>query len=240
MDAFAQNQVYGPSHYNANYSDRYYCGEEQDSSQRPTGSRRICGLRPVWFWTVAVLIVLLSVGAAAGGVADGMLRRQKQTPSPASETSTAPPAELQDSQLSAVKWTDSTGAQRKAAFYQRNGTLHVSRNGGGDGTAGWSELDIESQFPEGAVAAMNATPLAASVIGGAIAEAYTSFSIALYFIDATNRIRDLVSTADNLSTWTKGPMWNVSVSASAMSGLAAASHICSEGCAWATTSLSSR
>lgn len=227
--AFARNQAYGSSHYNAEYSDRYYRGEQPTSSQIPTGNRRICGLRPVWFWTVAVLIVLLLIGAAAGGVAGGMMRRQKQTPSPASETSTAPPAELQDSQLSAVNWTDSTGAQRKAVFYQRNGTLHVSRNGG-DGTAGWAELDIEGQFPKGTVAALNATPLAASVIGGANADAYTTFSVALYFIDATNRIRDLVSTTDDLSTWTKGPMWNVSVSASAMSGLAAASHICSEGC----------
>lgn len=230
-EAFARNQPYGPSYYSAVYGHRSYHEEQQHLSlQRPAGSRRICGLRPVWFWTVAVLVVLLLIGATAGGVAGGMMRRQSQTPSPASQSSSAPPAELQDSQLSAVNWTDSTGAQRKAVFHQRNGTLHVSRNGGGDGTAGWAELDIEAQFPEGTVAATNATPLAASVVGGANANLDTSFSAALYFIDATNQIRDLVSTADDLSTWTKGPMWNVSVAASAMSGLAAAAHICSEGC----------
>lgn len=174
--------------------------------------------------------MLLLIGATAGGVAGGMIRRQSEIPSPATETSSVPPAELQDSQLSAVNWTDSTGTQRKAVFYQRNGTLHVSRNSVSGGTTGWAELDIEGQFPAGSVAAMNSTPLAASVIGGGNADPDTSFSAALYFIDASNHIRDLVSMADDLATWTKGPLWNASVTASAMSGLAAAAHICAEGC----------
>lgn len=229
-EAFSRNHNYGPSHYNANYSGRDYSGKQQTSIQRPAGGKRICGLRPGWFWTVAVLIVLLLIGATAGGVAGGIIRRQSQIPSPATETSSAPPAKLQDSQLSAVNWTDSTGTQRKAVFYQRNGTLHVSRNSGSGGTTGWAELDIEGQFPAGAVAAMNSTPLAASIIGGGNADTDTSFSAALYFIDASNHIRDLVSTADDLATWTKGPLWNASVTASAMSGLAAAAHICVEGC----------
>lgn len=229
-DSFARNQTYGPSYYNANSRGLYYNGEQQTSTQSPTGGKRMCGLRPVWFWTVAVLIVLLLIGATAGAVAGGMIRRQSQVPSQATETSSALPAELQDSQLSAVNWTDSTGTQRKAVFYQRNGTLHVSRNIGSGGTTGWAELDIEGQFPGGSVASMDSTPLAASVIGGGNADADTSFSAALYFIDASNHIRDLVSTADDLATWTKGPLWNASVTASAMSGLAAAAHICAQGC----------
>ncbi|KAI7775919.1 hypothetical protein LA080_006129 [Diaporthe eres] len=225
-EAFARNQVHGPSHYNADYNQAGH----QPALQTWTGSRRICGLRPVWFWTFAVLIVLLLIGATAGGVAGGMIRRQRQTTSPASESSSSPPAELLESQLSAVNWTDSTGAQRKAVFYQRNGTLHVSYSGGSDGSTAWTELDIEGQFPAGTVAAMNATPLAASVLGGANADADASFSLALYFIDASNHIRDLVTTADNLSTWAKGPLWNVSVATGATSGLAAAAHVCNDGC----------
>lgn len=226
-EAYSRNQPCVSSHHNADY--RYIDHDEQQSAlQSPASSRRICGLRPGWFWTAAVLIVLLLIGATAGGVVAGMMRQQSQKPSSASATSSAPAAELQDSQLSAVNWTDSTGAQRKAVFYQRNGTLHVRHNdGGGDGTAGWTEVNIEDQFSAGA---MNATPLAASVIGGANADADTSFSAALYFIDASNHIRDLVSTAEDLATWAKGPLWNVSITASAMSGLAAAVHVCAEGC----------
>lgn len=224
-EAFARNQKNRPSHYNTDYNRA-----EQPVLQTPTGNRRICGLRPVWFWTVTVLIVLLLIGAAAGGVAGGMMRRQSRTASPASESSSALPAELLESQLSAVNWTDSTGAQRKAVFYQRNGTLHTSHNGGSDDTTAWTELDIEGQFPAGAVAAMNATPLAASVLSTANAGSDASFSLALYFIDTSNHIRDLVSTADDLGTWAKGPLWNVSVAAGAMSGLAAAAHVCNDGC----------
>lgn len=225
-EAFARNQIHGPSHYNADYNQT----QHQPALQTSTSSRRICGLRPVWFWTVAFLIVLLLVGAAAGGVAGGMIRRQRQTTSPVSESSSAPPGELLESQLSAVNWTDSTGGQRKAVFYQRNETIHVSHSGGSDGTTAWAELNIEGQFPADTVAAMNSTPLAASVLGGGNADADVSFSLALYFIDASNHIRDLVSTADDLSTWTKGPLWNVSVAAGAMSGLAAAAHVCNDGC----------
>ncbi|KAJ0116215.1 hypothetical protein J7T55_005161 [Diaporthe amygdali] len=226
-ESFARSQPYEPSHYTADFSDRSKRGEQQPEFHRPAGSRRICGLRPGWFWTAAVIIVLLLIGATAGGVAGGMMRRQSQTPSPASASSSAPSTGLLGSLLSAVNWTDSTGSQRKAVFYQRNGTLRVSRNSG-SGTAAWAELDIEDQFSTGAVAAMNATPLVASIMGGASAD--TSFSAALYFVDAGNHIRDLVSTADDLATWAKGPLWNVSVVANAMSGLAASAHVCADGC----------
>lgn len=229
-EAFARNQPYEPSDYEARYRNHSYHGEQQSALQIPTGSRRICGLRPAWFWTASVFVMLLLIGATAGGVVGGMMRRQSQKPSPASASSPEPPAELLGSRLSAVNWTDSTGAQRKAVFYQRNGTLHVSRNGGSDGTALWSELNIEGQLPEGAVAAMNATPLAASVLGGANSDSDTSFSAVLYFMDDSHHVRDLVSTTEDLATWSKGPLWNASVVASPMSGLAAAAHVCADGC----------
>ncbi|KAH8787980.1 hypothetical protein F5883DRAFT_707082 [Diaporthe sp. PMI_573] len=237
-EAFARNQPYGPSHYNqynAGYSDRYNIynrGVQHAEYQRPTSNRKICGLRPAWFWTAAVLVVLLLIGATAGAVVGGMMRRQSKTPSPESSTSSTSPTpkpELLGSQLSAVNWTDSAGTQRKAVFYQRNGTLHVSHNGGGNGRGSWTEMNIEDQFPAGAVAAMNATPLAASFTS-ADADADKFFSAALYYFDKDNNIRDLVSTSDDLAAWSKGPLWDVSVAASAMSGLAAAAHICAEGC----------
>jgi hypothetical protein len=237
-EAFARNQPYGPSHYNqynAGYSDRYNIynrGVQHAEYQRPTSNRKICGLRPAWFWTAAVLVVLLLIGATAGAVVGGMMRRQSKTPSPESSTSSTSPTpkpELLGSQLSAVNWTDSAGTQRKAVFYQRNGTLHVSHNGGDNGRGSWTEMNIEDQFPAGAVAAMNATPLAASFTS-ADADADKFFSAALYYFDKDNNIRDLVSTSDDLATWSRGPLWDVSVAASAMSGLAAAAHICAEGC----------
>ncbi|KAG8156574.1 hypothetical protein KVR01_013525 [Diaporthe batatas] len=236
--AYARNQPYGPScynHYKAGYGDCYdnYDRELQPRHVeflRPTVSRRICGLRPAWFWTTAVLVVLLLIGATAGAVVGGMMRRQIKTSSPSPSTSSAAKAELLGSQLSAVNWTDSTGAQRRAIFYQRNGTLHVSHNAAGvDGKRVWGELDIEAQFPAGAVGAMNATPLAAS-FKSADAGKDMSFSAALYYLDTENNIRDLVSTADDLSTWSKGPLWGVTVAANPMSGLAAAAHMCAKGC----------
>lgn len=235
-EAFARNQPYGPSYYDKYFRNRPTFGPQfpvtRNSTRTARSRRRIYGLRPRWFWTVAVLTVLLLVGATAGAVVGGMMRRQGRAPSSASSTSPPPPpAELQGSHLSAVNWTDSSGAQRKAVFYQRNGTLHVSRSGGGgDGTAAeWAELDIGAQFPDGAgVAAMNATPLAASVVGGD-ADTDASFSAALYFMDPSNHVRDVVSTADDLATWAKGPLWDASVAASPMSGLAAAEHMCMGG-----------
>lgn len=236
-EAFARNQPYGPSYYDRYLRNRPTFGAQFPVSRNPTRTarsrRRIYGLQPRWFWTVVVLTVLLLVGATAGAVVGGMMRRQSRAPSSAWSTSSPPPpAELQGSHLSAVNWTDSSGAQRKAVFYQRNGTLHVSRNGVGDGTAAWAELDIGAQFPDGEAAAMNATPLAAIVTGGANANADSeaSFSAALYFIDPGNHVRDVVSTADDLATWAKGPLWDASVAASPMSGLAAAEHICMGGC----------
>lgn len=232
-EAFARNQPCDASHYNrynTGYSDQYNNVGKQYEFEKPTRARRICGLRPAWFWTAAILIVLLLIGATAGAAVGAMMRRQSQTSSPASSTSSAPRAELLGSQLSAVNWTDSTGAQRKAVFYQRNGTLHMSHNGdSGDGKAGWTEMNIESLFPAGEVAAMNATPLAATFMS-ANAEADSFFSAALYYFDADNNIRDLVSNSDDLSTWSKGPLWDVTVAASAMSGLAAAEHVCKDGC----------
>ena len=57
-----------------------------------------------------------------------------------------------------------------------------------------------------------------------------SFSAVLYFLDTDNNVRDLVSTAVDLSTWSKGPLWDVIVAANPTSGLAAAAHMCTEGC----------
>ncbi|POS74385.1 hypothetical protein DHEL01_v207221 [Diaporthe helianthi] len=239
---FARNQPHGPScynHYNTGYSEFYTSlGHEALQPkgvelQRPRDSRRIYGLRPVWFWTVAVLVMLLLIGATAGAVVGGMMRRQTKltTTSDSSSTSSAPAPELLGSQLSAVNWTDSAGVQRKAVFYQRNGTLHVSHNAvySSNGKTAWAELNIESQFSAGAVAAMNATPLAASFKS---VDAYkdTSFSAALYYLDTENNVRDLVSTAENLSTWSKGPLWEITVAANPTSGLAVAAHMCAKGC----------
>lgn len=236
-EAFARNQPYGPScynHYQAGYGNCYntYSREAQPTHlefQIPVDRRRICGLRPLWFWIVAVLVVMLLIGATAGAVVGGMMRRQTKGSSPSPSTSSAATAELLGSQLSAVNWTDSTGIQRRAVFYQRNGTLHVSHNAAGEDSKTWAELNIEAQLPAGAVGAMNATPLAAS-FKSADASKDMSFSAVIYYLDTENNVRDLVSMADDLSTWSKGPLWDVTVAANPMSGLAAAAHMCTKGC----------
>lgn len=51
---------------------------DHDLSQQPKSQRKICGLRPRWFWTVLLILLVVIAGAVGGGVG-GSLASKKST-----------------------------------------------------------------------------------------------------------------------------------------------------------------
>lgn len=201
-----------------------------------------CGLSPAAFWTFALVLNLLALGAIGGGVAAGVLRRDSTSANDATLPTAPDPADggpPSQSQLSAVNWADASNQTHKAVFYQKSGKLWLSQNS--EGSADWTALDLGSQLPPPAAGGeavalnpKNGTPLASVVVpAGARGD---SPVIYLYYLDAGNTVRDIRTTAAAkgapASPWAPGELWgqNSTLSATANTGLAALAHYCPAGC----------
>ncbi|KAI0843119.1 hypothetical protein F5Y06DRAFT_256950 [Hypoxylon sp. FL0890] len=88
--------------------------------------RQICGLSPRIFYLILVGIILIILGAIAGGVAGGLTsKKSESSPAPASDTTPAPAPDttrnvniLDTSKLAASNWTDLQGFTRRSVFFQ--------------------------------------------------------------------------------------------------------------------------
>ncbi|KAK7990470.1 hypothetical protein PG990_014750 [Apiospora arundinis] len=220
------------------------CYSDSDVISKGQSSRlkqKRFGLSTCEFWIVVIVLNILLTAAIAGGIAGGLLGNRSQSerssshrgsdspeaPSVSGLSTSAPTT----SHLNAVSWTGSDGTARRAVFYQRDGTLYVSRTG----DTGWVEEPIQlSQDPEDSFDVKNGTPLASASIpraffpegGGGTGGAGTM----LFYLDSANRIRDLVSWSDDLRAWEKGRFWNSSVTVGADSNLAVVGHYCPQFC----------
>ncbi|KAK8108929.1 hypothetical protein PG984_014730 [Apiospora sp. TS-2023a] len=127
-------------------------------------------------------------------------------------------------QFSAISWIGSSASGCiccKALFYQKNGTLMMSRTVGN----GWVQDEI---LPS------TESPLTLDVKDGTpLASIYTYQSpegsdedIIVFYLDSNNNIRDLVTKTNDLSQWSRGKMWSFNVTANAASNLAAVGHYC--------------
>ncbi|KAK8855273.1 hypothetical protein PGQ11_011185 [Apiospora arundinis] len=220
--------------------------QENDTKGLPGYKRPRCGLSPLTFWALAVILNLVVLGAIGGGIAAAVLRRDYKSenaninsiPDPADGAGPPP-----QSQLSAVNWTDASNKDHKTVFYQRDGKLWLSQWDAG--SVNWTHLDIESRLSPPAAGkeavALNPrtnTPLA-SVVAPAAADGGGGGHpvIYLYYLDAGNTIRDIRTTGDgtasNAITWAPGDLWSKTaapLTATANTGLAALAHYCATGC----------
>ncbi|KAK6834878.1 hypothetical protein PG987_009572 [Apiospora arundinis] len=121
--------------------------QENDTKGIPIYKRPRCGLSPLTFWALVVILNLLVLGAIGGGIAAAVLRRDYKSenaninsiPDPADGAGPPP-----QSQLSAVNWTDASNKDHKTVFYQRDGKLWLSQWDAG--SVNWTHLDIESRL----------------------------------------------------------------------------------------------
>lgn len=216
---------------------------------KPTGC---CGLSRKALWII-IVVVVVAIGALAGGLAGGLTSHNRGSSSADSSPNTsspAPPSEntnstnttgptsgpLVDSQLAAINWTDRSNVQRRAVFYQLNGSLYLSQI---DATSNkWTQFNISSVFDrETGSNVLNVkpgTPLAAAAVpldDAKYVEATegrsAGFSACLYFIDTSDHLREVYTTVDDLSSgWTQGLLKDASLLTADNTHLAALAYYC--------------
>ncbi|KAI1330026.1 hypothetical protein F5Y16DRAFT_364718 [Xylariaceae sp. FL0255] len=206
-----------------------------------SGKRYPFGLKKKSFLIVLAVAALIVVAALAGGLGGGLASKNGSKSSGSTPGSsggngtTNGTTPLIDSQLAAINYTDSGGNTRYAVFYQSSGYLMLSYGQGDGSTTIWTQVNISQQFEgktgDSAVSPLPGTPLAAAAAPWqGIPD--QSFTASLFYIDETNLVRQLTSTADDLSTWTYGTQWQYASKYVADSGskLGAVPYYCDGDC----------
>ncbi|KAK8057398.1 hypothetical protein PG996_011335 [Apiospora saccharicola] len=206
--------------------------DSDPESQSSRLDRMRCGLSSRSFWAMVIGLNLLLAAAIGGGIAGGLYGNKSRSETASMDilgsaevpSPEVPIGHTPTSQLSAISWVGSSTSGCiccKALFYQKNGTLMMSRTVGN----GWVQDEIlpSTESPL-TLDVKNRTPLAST---------YTYHTpegsdedITVFYLDSNNNIRDLVTRPNDLSQWSKGKMWGFNVTANANSNLAAIGHYC--------------
>jgi hypothetical protein len=136
--------------------------------------------------------------------------------------------------MAALNWTDESGIERRAVFYQMNGALLVSQAQGTSQTATWTQINISAQLLGDALNPRTDTPLAAAATpwqAGKSApwDAGLTFEVTLYYINEGNQVCQLSSNVGDLSTW-QGTEVFISSTPADQSQLSAVGYYCGSGC----------
>ncbi|KAI1880918.1 hypothetical protein JX265_001158 [Neoarthrinium moseri] len=254
LDSSAPERTYYSPEYSDNKiavdatTDKYFVPQDVGLEYVPptveSKSRSCFGLtrRKAWIVLIAAVVV---IGALAGGIAGGLVNRNRAaapdsapvntspsaspTPSSPDATSTGPESgPLADSQLSSLNWTDSSGTQRRAVFYQLDGALFYSQKQGADGS--WSAFNISGEFQRQKIdlSPRPGTALAAAAVSREdIDFGLSPFVATLYYVSNDNYLQEITCRDENLeSSWSRGDLGKAELEAATNSRIAAMGYFC--------------
>ncbi|KAK9780170.1 hypothetical protein AB5N19_03472 [Seiridium cardinale] len=259
FDAASHAPEVAPSAYKDSTHDHYddqhqapeYTSNQSEAPEYvppPTSKpATFCGLSRKAVWIITIIAVL-AIGGLAGGLGGGLSTRnsgaatQSATPeTPAgpdgnSTNSTGPmTGVLADSQIAAINWTDSGHVERRAVFYQKNGSLFYSQYHTANNS--WTQFNVSAVFErellDNALKVKPGTPLAVAAVSSdddhyvqATKGVSSAFSLCLYFIDTDNHLREVYTKDYDLTVWVQGQLKNAALIAADNSFLGANAYYC--------------
>lgn len=197
--------------------------------------------RPWWkakrVWVTAVVAVVV-VAALLGGLL-GYFLHKKATSSSATAAAAGDTGPLANSRLAAMNWTDSNKVERKAVFYQYDGALLYTQYDASNDT--WASVNLTQSFARdnnGTILDVKpGTPLAVAVPSKDVIDWWDAqfggptgwWQVNLFYMDNDNHLRDIVTSDDNLGSWSEGELGASAIEADEESQLSAFAYYCAEG-----------
>lgn len=156
----------------------------QDTNAPGQGTKRICGLRRRWFWTIIAIKVIVAVVIATtlGVILTRPSNNNADAYSPLTNA-TAATNILSNSSLTAINFTDSSGYNHRMVFFEDGYNAIVARRWDSQNTT-WATSNL--------TLVMSNSPTAVEIApGAALAAAGVGHQVELFLVDAGNTIRSL-------------------------------------------------
>lgn len=210
--------------------------------------RTICGIRPVWFWSLLGVVVLLIIGAAFGGSVGATHAKSvssESSPStsspsslPASATSAASaspptnPAQIRsNTKLAAVNYTDSSNVMQYRVYHQSEDSM-IRGSAWNDTGESWyvTNATIGKAKPGSPVAAAGTGPPNHPIVSFSWQDTHKSIYFnrcdtqhtTVYYLDDSDVIHERY-TMDQI-TWSDGNLGTQNLTADSNSNLATIWH----------------